>query len=67
MKVPPRSVVMGMPGKVVRPATSEEIEKTRTINARYREIALRYMSGEFPKFSPSPLGGEGRVRGELKP
>ena len=48
MKVPPRSVVMGMPGKVVRSATADEIEKTRTINARYREMARRYMSGEFP-------------------
>jgi carbonic anhydrase/acetyltransferase-like protein (isoleucine patch superfamily) len=46
--VPPRSVVMGVPGKVVRPATAEEIARTRLINARYRELAQRYANGEFP-------------------
>lgn len=48
MVVPPRSVVMGMPGKVVRPATPEEIARTRTINARYLDMARRYASGEYP-------------------
>ena len=47
MNVPPRSVVMGLPGKVVRAATAEEIAYTRTINARYRELARRYAAGEF--------------------
>lgn len=42
MKVPPRSVVMGLPGKIVRAATPEEIARTRTINERYRELAKRY-------------------------
>lgn len=45
MKVPPRSVVMGLPGKVVRAATAEEIAQTRTINARYRELARKYAGG----------------------
>lgn len=48
MVVPPRSVVMGMPGKVVRPATPDEIARTRTINARYLDMARRYTAGEFP-------------------
>lgn len=48
MKVPPRSVVMGLPGKVVRAATAEEIANTRAINLRYRELAKRYAAGEFP-------------------
>jgi carbonic anhydrase/acetyltransferase-like protein (isoleucine patch superfamily) len=47
MKVPPRSVVMGLPGKVVRAITSEELARTRTINERYRELAKRYVAGEF--------------------
>jgi carbonic anhydrase/acetyltransferase-like protein (isoleucine patch superfamily) len=47
MKVPPRSVVMGLPGKVVRAVTAEEIARTRTINERYRELARRYAAGEF--------------------
>jgi carbonic anhydrase/acetyltransferase-like protein (isoleucine patch superfamily) len=45
--VPPRSVVMGVPGKVVRPSTAAEIERTRSINRRYRELARRYADGEF--------------------
>jgi carbonic anhydrase/acetyltransferase-like protein (isoleucine patch superfamily) len=48
MKVPPRSVVMGLPGKVVRAVTAEEIALTRTINARYQDMARRYRAGEFP-------------------
>jgi carbonic anhydrase/acetyltransferase-like protein (isoleucine patch superfamily) len=47
-RVPPRSVVMGIPGKVVRNATAEEIALTRAINARYRELARRYANGEVP-------------------
>jgi carbonic anhydrase/acetyltransferase-like protein (isoleucine patch superfamily) len=47
LTVPPRSVVMGVPGKVVRPATADEIERSRSINRRYRELARRYADGEF--------------------
>lgn len=54
LKVPPRSVVMGLPGKVVRAATAEEIANTKTINARYREIAKRYAAGEIP-FVPNTI------------
>ena len=52
MKVPPRSVVMGLPGKVVRAATADEIANTRAINLRYRELAKRYAAGEFPLRTP---------------
>ena len=51
--VVPRSVVMGVPGRVVRAATAEEIARTRTINERYRELARRYAAGEFPTFPPT--------------
>jgi carbonic anhydrase/acetyltransferase-like protein (isoleucine patch superfamily) len=47
MKVPPRSVVMGLPGKIVRAVTDEEVARTRIINERYRELAKRYAAGEF--------------------
>jgi carbonic anhydrase/acetyltransferase-like protein (isoleucine patch superfamily) len=53
MVVPPRSVVMGLPGKVVRPATEAEVEKTRSIAQRYRELARRYADGEIAW----PFGG----------
>jgi carbonic anhydrase/acetyltransferase-like protein (isoleucine patch superfamily) len=52
-KIPPRSVVMGIPGKVVRPATIDEVAKTRAINARYLELARRYAEGRVDR----PYGG----------
>ena len=47
MVVPPRSLVMGLPGKVVRAARPDEIEKTRMINTHYRALARRYADGEI--------------------
>jgi carbonic anhydrase/acetyltransferase-like protein (isoleucine patch superfamily) len=46
-KIPPRSVVMGVPGKIVRSITDEEIARTRDINRRYLELAQRYARGEI--------------------
>jgi carbonic anhydrase/acetyltransferase-like protein (isoleucine patch superfamily) len=60
MIVPPRSVVMGLPGKVVRPATADEVARTRTINARYLDMARRYAAGEFPAWNdPRPTSCRG--------
>lgn len=47
MIVPPRSLVMGIPGKVVRSVKPEEIERTRVTNARYRMLARQYAAGDF--------------------
>ena len=47
MVVPDRSVVMGLPGKVVRSATPAEIHKTRTIAERYRRLAAEYAEGRI--------------------
>lgn len=46
--IPPRSLVMGIPGKVVRQVTDQEIARTREINERYRRLAQRYLKGEYP-------------------
>ncbi len=46
-KVPPRSVVMGVPGKVVRQLTDEEVGKIRENAAHYYDMAQRYHQGEF--------------------
>lgn len=40
-RIPPRSVVMGVPGKVIREITAEERERTRRICASYLELAQR--------------------------
>jgi len=47
-RIPPRSVVMGIPGKVTRAITHEELERTRTICAHYLEMAQRYVRGAYP-------------------
>jgi carbonic anhydrase/acetyltransferase-like protein (isoleucine patch superfamily) len=47
-RIPPRSVVMGVPGRVVREITVEDLQRTRRINASYLELAERYARGAFP-------------------
>lgn len=47
-KIPPRSVVMGMPGKVVRQISAEELERTHTICTHYLEMAQRHVRGGYP-------------------
>jgi carbonic anhydrase/acetyltransferase-like protein (isoleucine patch superfamily) len=47
-RIPPRSLVMGIPGKVVRAITAEELERTRTINTHYLEMAQRYARAAYP-------------------
>jgi carbonic anhydrase/acetyltransferase-like protein (isoleucine patch superfamily) len=47
-RIPSRSVVMGVPGKVMREIRPEELERTRAISANYLELAQRYARGAFP-------------------
>jgi carbonic anhydrase/acetyltransferase-like protein (isoleucine patch superfamily) len=47
-RIPPRSVVMGVPGKVVREVTADELANTQRIAASYLELAQRYAHGAFP-------------------
>jgi carbonic anhydrase/acetyltransferase-like protein (isoleucine patch superfamily) len=47
-RIPPRSVVMGTPGKVVREVRDEDLRRTRAISAHYLELAQRYARGAFP-------------------
>jgi carbonic anhydrase/acetyltransferase-like protein (isoleucine patch superfamily) len=47
-RIPPRSVVMGIPGKIVREITAEELERTYRICAHYLEMAQRYARNAYP-------------------
>jgi carbonic anhydrase/acetyltransferase-like protein (isoleucine patch superfamily) len=47
-RIPPRSVVMGMPARVVREVTAEDLRRTQAIAAHYLELAQRYARGGFP-------------------
>jgi carbonic anhydrase/acetyltransferase-like protein (isoleucine patch superfamily) len=46
-RIPPRSVVMGIPGKVVREVTDEDLRRTLDTSAHYLEMAQRYAAGAF--------------------
>lgn len=54
-RIPPRSVVMGVPGRVVREVSDEDLRRTRAIAAHYLELAQRYAHGSFPP----PWAGHG--------
>jgi carbonic anhydrase/acetyltransferase-like protein (isoleucine patch superfamily) len=45
--VPDGMVVMGVPGKIVRPTRAEERELVRVLVARYVELARKHVSGEI--------------------
>jgi carbonic anhydrase/acetyltransferase-like protein (isoleucine patch superfamily) len=47
-RIPPRSVVMGVPGKVVREVTDDDLRRTHAITASYLDLAQRYARGAFP-------------------
>ena len=47
-RIPPRSLVMGVPGRVVREVREEDLRRTQAISAHYLEMAQRYVHGAFP-------------------
>ncbi|MFO0808720.1 MAG: gamma carbonic anhydrase family protein [Gemmataceae bacterium] len=47
MVVPPRSLVAGVPGRIIGQIKTERLERTRRINAHYLEMAEHYVRGEF--------------------
>jgi carbonic anhydrase/acetyltransferase-like protein (isoleucine patch superfamily) len=44
LEVPDRSLVMGVPGRIVRPANEDELKYLRWVSARYVELAEQYQS-----------------------
>jgi carbonic anhydrase/acetyltransferase-like protein (isoleucine patch superfamily) len=47
-RIPPRSVVMGVPGRVVRAVSDDDLRRTHATSAHYLELAQRYARGAFP-------------------
>jgi hypothetical protein len=39
---------MGIPGRVVREVTDDDLRRTHAISAHYLELAQRYARGAFP-------------------
>lgn len=48
MQVPPGSLVVGVPGRVVREVRAEERERIRKTVASYLDLQRRHRAGEFP-------------------
>lgn len=46
-EIPPKSMVMGIPGKIKRVITDKDIEKMKGVNERYRNLIPRYKSKFF--------------------
>jgi len=51
MVVPPRSLVAGIPGRVVKEVPEEWLVRSRRINAHYLELADRYARNEIQVMS----------------
>jgi len=47
MTVPDRMPVMGVPGRIIRPVTEQEIEYLRQVSRGYVELARKYYAGEI--------------------
>jgi carbonic anhydrase/acetyltransferase-like protein (isoleucine patch superfamily) len=54
MIVPDRSVVMGVPGKVVRQVTEKDLEYLRWLPGQYIGLSERYLRGEVIELSRQP-------------
>jgi carbonic anhydrase/acetyltransferase-like protein (isoleucine patch superfamily) len=54
MIVPDRMVVMGVPGKIIRPVKPEELEYMRWLTGHYIEVGQSYIAGKFNSVIPRP-------------
>lgn len=52
--VPDRMLVMGVPGKVVRPVKEQEFQYMRWLTEHYVELAKRYVKAEDATVLPKP-------------
>lgn len=59
MVVPPRSLALGVPGRVVRAVTDEQLAETRRINASYLENAEKYARGEIRRWAAAETARAG--------
>jgi carbonic anhydrase/acetyltransferase-like protein (isoleucine patch superfamily) len=47
-RIPPRSLVMGVPGRVIREVSDDDLRRTLATAAHYLDLAQRYAQGAFP-------------------
>ena len=49
LEVPDRMVVMGVPGRIVRPVSKEELKYMRWLTPHYVALAEKYAAGQFAR------------------
>jgi carbonic anhydrase/acetyltransferase-like protein (isoleucine patch superfamily) len=49
-EVPPNSLVMGVPGRIVRQTTAEERDRIRKTVDAYLELQVEHRAGRYPQF-----------------
>ncbi len=54
MVVPDRSVIMGVPGRMRRSITEEELKYIRWIAPHYARLSQRWLAGEIKSLLPQP-------------
>ena len=53
--VPPNSLVLGVPAKVVRPTTAEERNRIKQTVSAYLELQKSHKAGKYPAYSTSVI------------
>jgi carbonic anhydrase/acetyltransferase-like protein (isoleucine patch superfamily) len=53
MQVPPRSLVMGVPGRIIRPVDDSLAERVAATWSHYIEEARAHRAGRYPLWDPS--------------
>jgi carbonic anhydrase/acetyltransferase-like protein (isoleucine patch superfamily) len=54
MKIPDRSLVLGVPAQIVRPVNDKELEYLRWLSRRYVDLVGKYQAGEFGRRPSNP-------------
>ena len=54
MVVPPRSLLVGVPARIVRATTDDELARVRRTAGSYLRLQARHRAGEFPARGPTP-------------
>lgn len=49
LEVPDRMLVMGVPGRIVRPVSEEELKYMRWLRGHYIQLAESYLKGDFSR------------------
>ena len=59
--VPPNSLAMGVPAKIIRQTTAEERNRIKHTVSAYLELQQSHRAGKYPALTPSPLAKRGEA------